>query len=307
MISIIGAGRVGSVSAFNILRMRIADVTLVDVQDGLAEGEALDLIQSSPAIEFDGKINGTTKISDIEGSDLVIIAAGVPRQPGMSRPELFERNRSIISALIDDVVRYAPDCKILMVTNPLDAMTYLAYLKSGFERNRIFGMGGILDTLRYRSYIALELGVSREDIRALVVGEHGDRMIPLVDYSTIAGIPLRRLLDEETVQRIVERTRTSGSDVISLKGGTVYAPAAVIAVMAEAVLRGRNRVMAASVIPNGEYGLKNLAIGLPIILGKDGVEKIIELPLDDTTKNQLMESAKSIRSSTEKFGRINAN
>jgi malate dehydrogenase len=306
MISIIGAGRVGSVSAFNILRMRIADVTLVDVQDGLAEGEALDLIQSSPAIEFDGKINGTTKISDIEGSDLVIIAAGVPRKPGMSRPELLERNTSIVSALMGEVVRYAPGCKILMVTNPVDCMTYLAYLKSGFERNRIFGMGGILDTLRYRSCLALELGVSREDIRALVVGEHGDRMIPLVDYTTIAGIPVRRLLDEKTIQSIVERTRTSGSDVISLKGGTAYAPAAVIAVMAEAVLRGRNRVMAASVVPNGEYGLKNLAMGLPVILGKNGVERIIELPLDDATKSQLVESANSIRSSIKKFKRNRA-
>jgi malate dehydrogenase len=292
---------VGSVSAFNILRMRIADVTLVDVQDGLAAGEALDLIQSSPAIEFDGRINGTTKISDVEGSDLVIVAAGVPRKPGMSRPELLERNADIVSSLIDDIVRYAPDCKILMVTNPVDVMTYLAYLRSGFERNRVFGMGGILDTLRYRSYIALELNVSREDIRALVIGEHGDHMIPLVDYATIAGIPVSKLLDEKTVQHIVERTRTSGSDVISLKGGTVYAPAAVIAVMAEAILRGRNRVMAASVVPNGEYGLRNLAIGLPIILGKHGVEKIIELPLDDTAMNQLTESANAIRSGTEKL------
>jgi len=205
-----------------------------------------------------------------------------------------------------DIVRYAPDCKIMMVTNPVDVMTYLAYLKSGFERNRIFGMGGILDTLRYRSYIALELDVSREDIRALVVGEHGDRMIPLVDYTTIAGIPVRRLLDEKAVQRIVERTRTSGSDVINLKGGTVYAPAAVIAVMAEAVLLGRNRVMAASVVPNGEYGLRNLAIGLPVILGKDGVEKIIELPLDDAARSQLMESANAIRSGTEKLGPFGA-
>jgi malate dehydrogenase len=307
MISIIGAGRVGSVSAFNILRMRIADVTLVDVQDGLAAGEALDLIQSSPAIEFDGKINGTTNISEIEGSDMVIIAAGVSRKPGMSRSELLERNTTIVSALMGEVVRYAPSCKIMMVTNPVDVMTYLACLKSGFERNRVFGMGGILDTLRYRSYVALELGVSREDIRALVIGEHGDHMIPLVDYTTIAGIPVRRLLDEKTIQRIVERTRTSGSDVISLKGGTVYAPAAVIAVMAEAVLRGRNRVMAASVVPDGEYGLKNLAIGLPVILGKNGVEKILELPLDDATKSQLMDSANAIRSGTEKLGNLSSN
>ena len=283
--------------------MRIADVTLVDVQDGLATGEALDLIQASPAIEFDGKINGTTKISDIEGSDLVIVAAGVSRKSGMTRPELLERNAGILSNLVGDIVRYAPDCKIMMVTNPVDVMTYLAYLKSGFERNRVFGMGGILDTLRYRSYIAFELNVSREDIRALVVGEHGDHMIPLVDYTTIGGIPVRRLLDEKTIQRIVERTRTSGSDVISLKGGTVYAPAAVIAVMAEAILRGRNRVMATSIIPNGEYGLRELGIGLPVILGKDGIEKIIELPLDDATTGQLIESANAIRSGTEKLGR----
>ena len=282
--------------------MRIADVTLVDVQDGLATGEALDLIQASPAIEFDGKINGTTKISDIEGSDLVIVAAGVSRKSGMTRPELLERNAGIISNLVGDIVRYAPDCKIMMVTNPVDVMTYLAYLKSGFEWNRVFGMGGILDTLRYRSYIALELNVSREDIRALVVGEHGDHMIPLVDYTTIGGIPVRRLLDEKTIQRIVERTRTSGSDVISLRGGTVYAPAAVIAVMAEAILRGRNRVMATSIIPNGEYGLRELGIGLPVILGKDGIEKIIELPLDDATTGQLIESANAIRSGTEKLG-----
>lgn len=302
VISIIGAGRVGSVSAFNILRMRIADVTLVDVQEGLAQGEALDLVQSSPAIEFDGRINGTTKISDIEGSDLVILTAGVPRKPGMSRPELLERNSNIVSSIVDDIVRYAPDCLIMMVTNPADVMTYLAYCKSGFERNRIFGMGGILDTLRYRSYVALELNMSREDIRALVVGEHGDHMIPLVDYTTIAGIPVRRLLDEEKIKRLVERTKTSGSDVISLKGGTAYAPAAVIAVMAEAVLKGRNRVMAASVVPDGEYGLRNLAIGLPIVLGRDGVEKIIELPFDATTKKQLVESANAIRAAAQKLG-----
>jgi malate dehydrogenase len=302
LISIIGAGRVGSVSAFNILRMRIADVTLVDVQGGLAQGEALDLIQSSPAIEFDGRIKGSTDISDIEGSELVIVAAGVPRKPGMTRTELLERNGGIVSRLVDEIVRHAPNCMIMMVTNPVDVMTYLAYSKSGFERNRVFGMGGILDTLRYRSYIALELDVSREDIRALVVGEHGDHMIPLVDYTTIAGIPVRKLLDEATVNRIVERTRSSGSDVISLKGGTVYAPAAVIAVMAEAVLKGRNRVMAVSVVPKGEYGFRNLAIGLPVVLGKNGVEKIIELPLDDVTKNQLRESANSINSGIEKLG-----
>lgn len=302
MISIVGAGRVGSVSAFNILRMRMADVTLIDVESELAQGQALDLIQSSPAIEFDGKIKGSTNISDIEGSDLVIVAAGVPRKADMSRSELLEKNAGVVAGIVDEIVRYAPGCKIMVVTNPVDAMTYLAYARSGFQWNRVFGMGGILDTLRYRSYIALELNVSREDIRALVIGEHGDHMIPLVDYTTIAGIPVRELLDEQRIGRIVERTRTSGSDVISLKGGTVYAPAAVIAVMAEAVLRGRNRVMPAPVVPNGEYGLRNLAIGLPVIIGRNGVEKIVQLPLDEAARKQLMESANAIYSEIEKLG-----
>jgi len=301
VISIVGAGRIGSASAFNILRMRIADVILVDVQEGLAEGEALDLIQSSPAIEFDGKIMGSARISDIEGSDIVIVAAGVPRKPGMSRSELLERNAEIVSKIVDEIVRYAPESKIMMVTNPVDVMTYLAYRRSGSERNRVFGMGGILDTLRYRSYIALELNVSREDIRALVIGEHGDHMTPLVDYTTISGIPVRDFLDEKTIGRIVERTISGGSDVISLKGGTVYAPAAVIAVMAEAVIRGRNRVMTASVVPSGEYGLRNIAIGLPVVLGENGVERILELPLDDATMGSLMQSAKMIKSAIEKI------
>jgi len=302
MISIVGSGRIGSVSAFNILRMRIADVTLVDMQNGLAAGEALDMIQASPAIEFDGKIRGSTNIAAIEGSDMVVVAAGVPRKPGMSRSELLEKNTDIVSGVVDEIVRYAPGCKILMVTNPVDVMTYLAYVRSGFQRNRVFGMGGILDTLRYRSYIALELNVSREDIRALVIGEHGDKMIPLVDYTAIAGVPVGELLKQETINDIVEKTRSSGSDVIMLKGGTVFGPATVIAVMAEAVFRGRNRVMAASVIPNGEYGLKNLAIGLPIILGKNGVEKILELPLNDAAKGELADAAKSIYSGIEKIG-----
>ena len=301
MISIIGAGRVGSVSAFNILRMRIADVTLIDVQEELARGEAFDLIQSSPVIEFDGRIKGSSSISDIKGSDLVIVAAGASRKPGVSRSELLEKNAGIISAIVDDVVRYAPDCKIMMVTNPVDVMTYLGYSRSGFERNRIFGMGGVLDTFRYGSYIALELNLSREDIGGLVVGEHDDHMIPLVDYTTVSGIPVRRLLDEQTIAHIVERTRSSRSYVMSLKGGTVYAPAAVIAVMAEAVLRGRNRVMTASVVPSGEYGLRNVAIGLPVVLGENGVERILELPLDDATMGSLMESAKMIKSAIEKI------
>ncbi len=296
MISIIGAGRIGSASAYNILRMHIADVTLVDVQEGLPQGEALDLVQASPAIEFDGKVKGSNNFADIAGSELVIVTAGLPRKPGSSRLDLARDNAKIISSITKEIVRYAPDCKIMIVTNPVDVMTYVAYKTSRFERNRVFGMSGILDALRYRSYIALELGVSREDIRGLVIGEHGDLMIPLVDYTTVAGIPIRKLLDEEQIKKIMEKTKSSGMDVISLKGGTIHAPAAVIAVMAEAIIKERNRVMGASVVPDGEYNLRNVSVGLPVVLGEDGVERIIELDLDDVTRGQLMRAASQIQS-----------
>jgi malate dehydrogenase len=255
--------------------MRISDVTLIDVQEGLAQGEALDMMQASPAIEFDGRVKGSNNFADIAGSELVIVTAGRPRKPGRIRLELAQDNTEIVCSVVTEIVRYAPDCKIMIVTNPVDVMTYMAYKKSGFERNRVFGMSGILDALRYRSYIALELGMSREDIRGLVIGEHGDLMIPLVDYATVSGIPIRKLLDEEQIGKIIEKTKSSGMDVISLKGGTTHAPAAVIAVIAEAVIRGRNRVVGSSVIPNGEYNLRNVSVGLPIVLGKNGVERIV--------------------------------
>jgi len=296
LISIIGAGRVGSASAFNIMRMRIADVTLIDVQEGLAQGEALDLEQASPAIEFDGKIKGSSNFADIAGSELVIVTAGLSRKPGGSRLDLAKGNAEIVSKIVPKIVKHAPNSKIMMVTNPVDLLTYLAYKKSGFERTKVFGMSGILDALRYRSYIALELCVSREDVRGLVIGEHGDRMIPLVDYTTVSGIPVKTLLSGEKIKRIVQKTRSSGMDVISLKGGTVHAPASVIAIMADAVIRGRNRVIGCSVIPNGEYHLKDIAVCLPAVIGKNGIEKIINLELDSATKKQLMDVAASIQS-----------
>ena len=192
MISIIGAGKIGSISALNILRMRIDDVTLIDIVDNLPQGEALDLMQTSPAIDFDGEIKGSTNFSDMTNSELVIVTAGVSRKPGTSRLDLTQTNAEIVSSIVQKIVKYAPECKIMMITNPVDVMTYIAYKKSGFERNRVFGMGGILDTLRYRSYPATELGVSREDIQGLVIGEHGDRMIPLVDHTSVSGIPITK-------------------------------------------------------------------------------------------------------------------
>jgi len=295
MITIIGAGKVGSAAAFNILRYRISDVVLIDIFENLARGEALDMMQAAPAVEFDGKIKGTSDYSEMEGSDLVIIAAGEARKPGMSRLDLMNKNAQIVKSIVKEVVRYAPDCKILMVTNPVDVMTYIAYKESGFERNRIFGMGNILDTLRFRSYIALELGVSREDIRALVIGEHGDSMVPLVEYASVSGIPITRLLSKEQIDRIVNLTISSGAEVIKLKGSTLYAPSVVIAIMADATLRGRNRVMGVSVYLQGEYGFSDISIGVPVVLGKRGVEKILELELTPETRQRFERSASIIK------------
>jgi len=293
MISIVGAGKVGSSAAFNILRFRISDVVLIDIVENLAHGEALDMMQAAPAIEFDGKIIGTSDFSKMEGSDLVIITAGEARKPGISRLDLMNKNARIVGSTVKEVAKYAPDCKIMMVTNPVDIMTYIAFKQSGFERNRVFGMGNILDALRFRSYIAMELNVSREDTRALVIGEHGDSMVPQVNHACVSGIPITALLTKEQIEKIVDMTRASGAEVIKLKGSTTYGPAAVIAIMADAVLRGRNRVMSVSTYLQGEYGFSNVSIGVPVVLGRNGVERILELELTPEAK-QLFEKSVSI-------------
>ena len=301
MITIVGAGKVGSSAAFNILGRRIGDVVLVDVVENVAVGEALDMMQAAPAIEFDGKIKGTSDFNEMEGSELVIVTAGLARQPGMSRIDLVNKNAKIVKSVVKEVVKYAPDCKLMIVTNPVDVMTHVAYKESGFKRNRVFGMGNILDTLRFRSYLAMELGVSREDIRALVIGEHGDSMVPLVNFASVSGIPVSTLLSEEQIEKIVSLTKTSGADVIKLKGSTIYAPAAVIAIMADAVLKGRNRVMSVSTYLQGEYGLSNVSIGVPCVLGKNGVERILELKLDSEAKRAFEESASIIKDAMTKM------
>jgi malate dehydrogenase len=295
MISIIGAGKVGSASAFDILRLGISDVVLIDIAGELAKGEALDMMQAAPAIEFDGNVRGTNDFSRIEGSEVTVIVAGAGRKPGMTRLDLTNVNYKIVKSVVKEVVKYAPECKLMVVTNPVDTMTYVAYKESGFERNRVFGIGNILDTMRFRSYIATELNVSREDIRALVIGEHGDSMVPLVDYATVSGIPIRDLLKKEQIEKIVNLTRASGADVIKLKGATTYAPAVVIAITVDAVLRGRNRVMSVSTFLQGEYGLSDISIGVPVVLGKNGVERILELELSPEAKRQFKKSASIIK------------
>jgi malate dehydrogenase len=292
MIAIVGAGRVGSSAAFSILGARISDIVLIDVFENQAKGEALDMMQAAPAIEFDGNIRGTSDFSEMKGSQLVIVTAGEARKPGMSRIDLIGKNAKIVKSVVREVVTYAPDCRLMMVTNPVDVMTYVALKESGFERNRVFGMGNILDTLRFRSYIAQELGVSREDTRALVIGEHGDSMVPLVGFASVSGIPIADLMRKEQIEKVVDLTKFSGSEVIKLKGSTVYAPGEVIRIMADAVMRDRKRVMSASTILQGEYGFSGVSIGVPCILGKNGVEKILELRLDAKAREDFENSVK---------------
>ena len=295
MITIVGAGKVGSAAAFDILKARIDDVVIIDLNADLAKGEALDMMQAAPAIEFDGKIQGTDDFSEMEGSELVIVIAGRGRTPGMTRIDLMNVNAKVIRSVVKEVARYAPDCKLMIVTNPVDVMTFLARKESGLTPNRIFGMGNILDTLRFRSYIAQELGVSREDTHGLVIGEHGESMVPLVEYASISGIPITTLLPKTRIDKIVDKTRTSGADVIKLKGATTYAPGAVIALMADAVLKGRNRVMSVSTCPEGVYSCSAVSIGVPVVLGKNGVERIIELKLSSESQMLFDESVDKVK------------
>jgi malate dehydrogenase len=295
MITIIGAGKVGASAAFEILRYRISDVTLIDIAEDLAKGEALDMMQAAPAIEFDGKIRGTSDYSEMQGSELVIVIAGQGRKPGMTRIDLMNNNAKIIRSIVKEVAKHTPDCKLMIVTNPVDIMTYIARKESGLPPNHVFGMGSILDTLRFRSYIAQELEVSRQDVNALVIGEHGDNMVPLVEYASVSGIPITTLLTKQQIDKIVNQTITSGADVIKLKGATIYAPAAVIALMADAVLEGRNRVISVSTCPSGEYGCSDYSIGVPVVLGKDGVEKIVELKLSPESRQRFEKSIAKIK------------
>lgn len=295
MITVIGAGRVGSAAAFDILRYKISDVILIDTDENRAKGEALDMMQAAPAIEFDGTIRGTSDFREMQGSELVIVTAGIARKPNMTRIDLMNINAKIVRSVVREVAKYAPKAILMMVTNPVDVMTYISLKETGFSRNQLFGMGNILDTMRFRTYIANEMGVSREDARALVMGEHGDSMVPLVEYASVSGIPIRSLLSEQQIEKIVNQTVTSGADVIKLKGSTDIAPGTVIAVTADAILTGRNRVMSVSTCLDGEYGQSCVSIGVPVILGNRGVEKIIELDLSEQTRERFMNSITAVK------------
>lgn len=296
-ISIIGAGFVGATAAHWAAEKELGDIVLVDILEGIPQGKALDLFEASPIEGFDARVVGTNGYDETKDSDVVIITSGVPRKPGMSREDLLEVNKKIIESVVAQVVQRSPQAILIVVTNPLDAMTYLALKRSGLPKQRVIGMAGILDTARYRSFIAMELGVSVQDIQALILGGHGDEMVPLPRYTTVSGIPLSQLLPKEKIDRLVDRTRKGGGEIVNLlkTGSAFYAPSAAVVQMAEAILKDKKRVMPCCVYLEGEYGLRDICFGVPIKLGEKGVESIIEINLTPEEKALVARSAESVK------------
>jgi len=298
-ISIIGAGFVGATAAHWAAEKELGDIVLVDILEGIPQGKALDLFEASPVEGFDAKVVGANGYEETKGSDLVIITSGVPRKPGMSREDLLETNKKIIETVVAQVVARSPDAILIMVTNPLDTMTYLALKRSGFPKQRVMGMAGILDTARFKAFIALEMVVSVEDIQALLLGGHGDEMVPLPRFTTISGIPLTQLLPKETIDRLVDRTRKGGGEIVNLlkTGSAFYAPSAAAIQMAEAILKDKKRILPCCVYLDGEFGLKDICFGVPVKLGAKGAEAIIELQLTEDEKKLVAKSAESVKKS----------
>lgn len=298
-ISIIGAGFVGATAAHWAAEKELGDIVLVDIIEGLPQGKALDLFEASPIEGFDSKVIGTNGYEETKDSDIVIITSGVPRKPGMSREDLLEINKKIVESVVSEVVSRSPQAILIVVTNPLDTMTYLAYKRSGFPRERVMGMAGVLDTARFRAFIAMELGVSVEDIQALLLGGHGDEMVPLPRYTTVSGIPLSQLLPKETIDRLVDRTRKGGGEIVNLlkTGSAFYAPSAGVIQMAEAILKDKKRILPCCAYLNGEYGLRDICFGVPVKLGAKGIESIIEVELTEEEKLLVAKSAESVRKS----------
>lgn len=298
-ISIIGAGFVGATAAHWAAEKELGDVVIVDIIEGLPQGKALDLFEASPIEGFDARVVGTNGFEETRGSDVVIVTSGVPRKPGMSREDLLDINKKIIESVVAQVVEKSPNAILIMVTNPLDTMTYLALRKSGFPRERVMGMAGVLDTARFRAFIAMELGVSVEDIQALLLGGHGDEMVPLPRYTTVSGIPLSQLLSKDTIDKLVDRTRKGGGEIVNLlkTGSAFYAPSAGAVQMAEAILKDKKRILPCCVYLNGEYGLKDICFGVPVRLGTKGIESIIQLELTEEEKKLLAKSAESVKKS----------
>ena len=297
-ITVVGAGHVGATCADVLAHKDAAsEIVLIDIKEGLAEGKALDIWQSAPIDRFNTKTYGVTgDFSKTANSNVVVITSGLPRKPGMSRNDLIDTNAKIVKSVTENIVQYSPCTIIIVVSNPLDVMAYQAYLTSKFPRTRVMGMAGILDTGRYRAFIADELNVSPKDVQALLLGGHGDTMVPLPRYTTVSGIPLSELLPQAKIDEIVKRTKSGGGELVKLMGTSAwYAPGSAAARMAEAITRNQKRVLPCCVKLEGEYGINDVFVGVPVILGKNGVEKILELKLNDSEREMLYKSANAVK------------
>lgn len=298
-VSVIGAGFTGATTAFLIGQKELADVVLVDIPqlENPAKGKALDMLEASPVQGFDANITGTANYEDTADSDIVIITAGIARKPGMSRDDLVTTNQKIMKSVTQEVVKYSPNCHIIVLTNPVDAMTYTVFKASGFPKNRVIGQSGVLDSARFRTFVAQELNISVKDITGFVLGGHGDDMVPLVRYSYAGGIPLETLIPKARLEAIVERTRKGGGEIVNLlgNGSAYYAPAASLVEMTEAILKDQRRILPAIAYLEGEYGYNGIYLGVPTVLGAAGIEQVIELELTDSEKASLDQSAKSVK------------
>ncbi|MBA2873783.1 malate dehydrogenase [Thermaerobacillus caldiproteolyticus] len=298
-ISVIGAGFTGATTAFLLAQKELGDVVLVDIPqlENPTKGKALDMLESSPVLGFDANIIGTSDYADTADSDIVVITAGIARKPGMSRDDLVTTNQKIMKAVTKEIVKYSPNCYIIVLTNPVDAMTYTVYKESGFPKNRVIGQSGVLDTARFRTFVAQELNLSVKDITGFVLGGHGDDMVPLVRYSYAGGIPLETLIPKERLDAIVERTRKGGGEIVNLlgNGSAYYAPAASLVEMVEAIIKDQRRILPAIAYLEGEYGYEGIYLGVPTILGGNGIEKVIELELTDEEKTALAKSVESVK------------
>ena len=302
-VTVVGAGHVGATTGLAIANKGLADIVLTDIIERMPQGKALDMMEATPLMGRDAEIIGTNNYVDTQGSDIVVITAGLARKPGMSRDDLLFKNAEIIGGVVDEVTKHSPNSIIIMVTNPLDVMAYLAYKKSGFPRERVIGMAGVLDSARFRTFIAMELGVSVDNTHAFVLGGHGDSMVPLPRYSTVAGVPITELMSEEQVNRIVQRTRDGGAEIVSLLGtGSAYfAPAWSVAQMVEAILLDRKEILPCAAFLQGEYGVEDAYVGVPVQLGAGGMEKVFEIDLSDDERTAFEDSVAEVKDSIAKL------
>lgn len=303
-ITVVGAGHVGATTAQRIAEKDLAnEVVLIDIVEGMPRGKALDLWEAAPVVGYDTRLTGGTDYALTEGSDLVVITAGLPRKPGMSRDDLLRKNADIVKGVSEEVRERCPEAIVVIVSNPLDVMSYVALKTTGFDRKRVIGMAGVLDTARFRSFIALELDVSVRDVSAFVLGGHGDSMVPLPRYSTVAGIPLPHLLSEERIEALVDRTRKGGGEIVELlgDGSAYYAPSAAVVEMAESMLRDRNRILPCAAWLQGEYGLNDVYVGVPVKLGMGGLKEIVEIELTGEEKKALHASAAHVKETMSKL------